>query len=405
MIQRCAAGSQEEKKMRKTKVGAIAIQRFALLIVLGMVVIGTSNLALSNQAAQGATTPYSNMAPIKQYLMDRTAEIALARTAAPESISGDADVMVLGRHGFETAAKGKNSFVCIVERSWTSAADADFWNPKVRTPICYNAAAAHSLLRRNLKRTELILILMKQAGRTQAQVDEAIYAAVDKKELPAMEPGAMCYMMSRQGTLLDGGRMYLLRATILAGIIFSVAYPVGQGDTSPKPDLANGGDAAYYDECLALAYRLPDGWKFAKVTQARAGQTNQKILFKVNRDSAAASAESLELDVLQTPTLKHPNMERFTILLALSLVHVDSAKNKITRDAYPVTVGGRSFYRSDLRQGDRALSVSATWYRGYAVVAWASGNSPQDLEYAANALSALSFGEDKRTADCFAPTN
>jgi hypothetical protein len=172
--------------MRKTKVGAIAIKSFALLVVLG-----TGYQAV----AQHATAPYPKMAPIEQYLMtDRDAEIALARSAAPESISRDAEVLVLGRHGFETAAKGKNGFVCIVERSWTSAADPDFWNPKVLTPICYNAAAARSVLIRNIKRTDLIL-----AGRTQAQVDEAIVAAVDKKELPAMEPGAMCYMMSKQG--------------------------------------------------------------------------------------------------------------------------------------------------------------------------------------------------------------
>src|SRR6266481_3931113 len=171
--------------MRKKNLGAIAIQRFALLVVL----------ATAYQAmAQDATTAYPNMAPIEQYLMDRTAEIALARSAAPESISRDAEIMVLGRHGFETAVKGKNGFVCIVERSWTSAPDAEFWNPKVRTPICFNAAAARSYLLRNLKRTDLIL-----AGRTKAQVDQTIVAAVDKKELPAMEPGAMCYMMSKQG--------------------------------------------------------------------------------------------------------------------------------------------------------------------------------------------------------------
>ena len=171
--------------MRKKKVGAIAIKSFALLVVLG-----TAYQAM----AQDATTPYPHMAPIAQYLMDRTAEIVLARSAAPESISRDAEVLVFGRHGFETAVKGKNGFVCIVGRSWTSAPDPDFWNPKVRTPICYNPAAAHSFLPRNLKRTDLIL-----AGRTKAQVDETIFAAVDKKELPAMESGAMCYMMSKQG--------------------------------------------------------------------------------------------------------------------------------------------------------------------------------------------------------------
>jgi hypothetical protein len=173
--------------MRKNKFGAIAVKSFALLVVLG---------TAYQVMAQDAKTTYPSMAPIDQYLMtDRGAEIALARSAAPESISRDAEVLVLARYGFETAAKGKNGFVCIVERSWTSAADADFWNPKVRTPICWNAAAARSVLNRNVKRTELIL-----AGRTKDQVDEMIVAAVDKKELPAVELGAMCYMMSKQGS-------------------------------------------------------------------------------------------------------------------------------------------------------------------------------------------------------------
>jgi len=168
------------------KISAIAIKSMALLVVLG-----TAYQAM----AQDATTPYPKMAPIDQYLMaDQGAEIALARSAAPESISRDAEVLVLGRHGFETAVKGKNGFVCIVERSWTAAADADFWDPKVRIPMCLNAAAARSYLVWDLKATDLIL-----AGRTKAQMEETIVAAVDKKELPAMESGAMCYMMSKQG--------------------------------------------------------------------------------------------------------------------------------------------------------------------------------------------------------------
>jgi hypothetical protein len=174
--------------MRKKKV--IAIKSFVLLVVLG-----AAYQTMGYQAmAQDAATAYPKMAPIEQYLMDRSAEIALARSAAPESISQDAEVLVLGRHGFETAVKGKNGFVCIVERGWTAAPDPDFWNPKVRVPICDNAAAARSYLPRTIKTTELVL-----GGRTKAQVDDAIAAAVDKKELPAMEPGAMCYMMSKQG--------------------------------------------------------------------------------------------------------------------------------------------------------------------------------------------------------------
>lgn len=199
--------------------------------------------------------------------------------------------------------------------------------------------------------------------------------------------------------------MQYVAILLTVAILSAPACAAGQDVASHKLDTSTGGDAPYSNECLALTYRLPDGWKFAKNTHAKTGhQSDQEILFRTKRSSVAGPAESLELDVLQTPTLKHPNMERFTILLALSLVHVDPANNKITRDAYPVTIAGRSFFRSDLRSGDKALSVFATWYRGYAVTAWASADSPQDLEDAANALGNLSFGEDKRTADCFDST-
>jgi hypothetical protein len=137
----------------------------------------------------------SEHGPIDQYLMtDQDAEIALARSAAPQAISRDAEILILGRLGFETAVKGKNGFVCIEERSWTFGPDSEFWNPKVRTPICFNAAAARSYLPRTIKKTGLLL-----AGRTRAQMLETIVAAIDKKELPAIEPGAMCYMLSKQG--------------------------------------------------------------------------------------------------------------------------------------------------------------------------------------------------------------
>jgi hypothetical protein len=172
--------------MRKMKLYTSAIKNLALLVVLGMVY---------QAMTQDAATTYTKMAPIEQYLMaDRDAEIALARSAAPDSISRNAEVLVLGRHGFETAVKGKNGFVCIVGRGWTSAPDADFWNPKVRVPMCVNAAAARSYLLRITKITDLAL-----AGRTLAQVNETMAAAIQKKELPPMHPGAMCYMMSKQG--------------------------------------------------------------------------------------------------------------------------------------------------------------------------------------------------------------
>jgi len=147
-----------------------------------------------------AKAPYPSMAPLDEYLMaDRDAEIALARSAAPPSISSDATVMVLGRHGYETAVKGKNGFVCIVDRAWMSGFDSpEFWNAKNRGPSCFNPQAARSILPITLKRTDLVL-----AGLSKDQIMDGIKKVFQNKEIPALEPGAMAYMLSKQGRLND----------------------------------------------------------------------------------------------------------------------------------------------------------------------------------------------------------
>lgn len=151
--------------------------------------------------AQSNETPYPKMAPLEQYLMERDAEVALARTAAPESISRDATVVVLGPHGYETAVEGKNGFVCAVERSWMNLFDGpEFWNPKVRGAICYNPPAARSVLPILYLRTRMVL-----AGLSNAQMSDRIKAAYAKRELPALEPGSMSFMMSKQAYLTDQG--------------------------------------------------------------------------------------------------------------------------------------------------------------------------------------------------------
>lgn len=154
-----------------------------------------------NAQAQDSKAPYPNMAPLEQYLMaDRNAEIALARTAAPKSISDDASVVVLDpKEGYVTAVKGKNGFVCIVERAWMSPfTDQGFWNPKNRSPICYNAPAARTILLYTYNRTKMVL-----AGLTRPQILERVDAQVAKKELPVPDPGALSYMLSKDGYLND----------------------------------------------------------------------------------------------------------------------------------------------------------------------------------------------------------
>ena len=170
----------------------------ALAIVC--VAVGLTLTLTSHNRNEDRWTAYASMASIEQYLIqNRNAEIALARSAAPEAISNNAKILVFGWQGYETAIEGKNGFVCMVERSWILPFNsAEFWNPKVRVPMCFNPAAAQSILPITINRTEMVL-----AGMSKAQMIDSIKAGFENKELPLPEPGAMCYMMSRAGYLND----------------------------------------------------------------------------------------------------------------------------------------------------------------------------------------------------------
>jgi hypothetical protein len=160
-------------------------------------------LGATRQArAQAEKAAYPTMAQGDSYLIaDGNSEIALARSAAPASISDGAEVMVLGRRGFTTAVRGTNGFLCLVERSWGAATDdLEFWNPKIRSPICFNSASTRTFATIFLMKTKLAL-----EGESKTEIAAATAAALDKKELPALEPGAMCYMMSKQQYLNDRG--------------------------------------------------------------------------------------------------------------------------------------------------------------------------------------------------------
>ena len=174
----------------------------AAAIALGAALISATLIsAAGSAAAQAAPSPYPDMAPMAQYRIGSQAdEIALARSAAPPSISNDADVLTLGERGYETAAKGKNGFVCIVERSWSNDfADAEFWNPKVRAPICFNPASARSVLPTYLMQTEWLL-----GGASKAQLEARTKAEIAAGRIAPPAVGAMCYMMSKDGSLGDG---------------------------------------------------------------------------------------------------------------------------------------------------------------------------------------------------------
>ena len=207
---------------------------------LGLVALVLILLPVADGAAQDTRAPYPSMASIEQYrIADRSEEAALARSAAPPSISADADVLVLGTHGYETAATGTNGFVCIVERSWASGLDdPEFWNPRIRAPMCYNAPAARSVLPPYLKRTEWAL-----AGLSRLEIRDRITSDVASHSQPVPEAAAMCYMLSIRAHLADAPGHWLphvmfflphIDTPVLGGNLPGSPVIVSQGD--PDPD-------------------------------------------------------------------------------------------------------------------------------------------------------------------------
>lgn len=153
----------------------------ALDLAFALAIAGTAQ----SVSAQATTAPYRAMAPRDQYMMEKTAEMSLARSAGPSALSSGASVLVLGPRGFETAATGANHFTCLVERSWDKPFDdPEFWNQKMRGPICMNEAAVHTVLPMIMERAEWALAgFSRDDGRTLENVGQGEQAPRDGRHV------------------------------------------------------------------------------------------------------------------------------------------------------------------------------------------------------------------------------
>jgi hypothetical protein len=165
---------------------------------LGIVVL-LGAMAIAH-AQEKNRVSYPTMAPLDHYrIANAEQEIALARSAAPPAISARAEVLVLGKHGYDVAAKGSNGFVCFVERSWAAGFDdPQFWNPKLRAPNCFNPAAVRTVLPEYLERTQWVL-----AGLGKEQLTARTRTAFASHRFTEPETGALSFMLSKQGYLND----------------------------------------------------------------------------------------------------------------------------------------------------------------------------------------------------------
>jgi len=156
----------------------------------------------------GAATGWaqdSKYPPLSEYMMAPEAEVALAKSAAPDKVSGRATIKVLTPSGYKVTAQGDNGFVCLVMRGWaaatsTKASDRDLvYYAKLRAPMCFDPVASRSVLPLQELQTKLGM-----EGKGSDQIAEAVQTAYAKGELPKMEPVAFGYMFSADSDLGPG---------------------------------------------------------------------------------------------------------------------------------------------------------------------------------------------------------
>jgi hypothetical protein len=137
---------------------------------------------------------------LSPYLIaDRSAEVALARSAAPKRVTDSARVLVLTRTGYAEAARGTNGFTCLVLRSFLGGLeDPGYWSPKVRAPACFNPPASRTVLQESLKRAEWVM-----AGQSQKEIAAQTDRAYASRQFPLPAAGAMAYMLSHEQYLGD----------------------------------------------------------------------------------------------------------------------------------------------------------------------------------------------------------
>ncbi|HEY2466782.1 MAG TPA: hypothetical protein VGI45_02920 [Terracidiphilus sp.] len=173
--------------------------RTGTLVILGIALM--AGLCAGKIRAQSSKYP-----PLSEYMMEPEAEIALAKSAAPDGVSGRATIKILTTSGYKVLVQGDNGFVCMVMRGWsaptyTPAANRNLvYDPKTRAPICFNPVASRTVVPYQELRTRLGM-----KGKGPDQIAKEIEAAYAKGELPKMEAVGFAYMLSADQMLGPAG--------------------------------------------------------------------------------------------------------------------------------------------------------------------------------------------------------
>jgi hypothetical protein len=164
-------------------------------------VIKTMRLMLCVSAlsiiAETATAQSKTYPSLDKYMIPRDVEVALARSSAPPNVSSTATIKVLTKTGYQVVQQGSNGFVCMVLRGWAAPTYTPqplrelVYDPAVRAPICFDPAAARTVMPYYELRSKLAM-----EGKTADQIAAGVEAAYARGELPARDRVSFGYMWS-----------------------------------------------------------------------------------------------------------------------------------------------------------------------------------------------------------------
>lgn len=115
-------------------------------------------------------------------------EIALARSAAPPSVSDSASVYVFADSTYILAAQGSNGAACYVSRSWPASLE----------PHCFDREGATTIMLIHMREVELL-----HRGLSPEQAAREVGGAIMLGKLRLPSRPAMSYMMSAEQALIS----------------------------------------------------------------------------------------------------------------------------------------------------------------------------------------------------------
>ena len=120
--------------------------------------------------------------------LPRAEEIALARSAAPASVSDSASVYVFADSTYVQAHAGSNGAACYVSRSWPTSIE----------PHCFDAEGAGTIMQIHMREVEML-----HRGMTPDAASREIGAAILDGRLRLPHKPSISWMMSAEQSLIS----------------------------------------------------------------------------------------------------------------------------------------------------------------------------------------------------------